>query len=285
MRSLVSACWLLIGPMLLAQHGEQGHGATEPSSKTSVPGHSPKAQHGAPQHNAPPTDAAQTNGKGEPVPPTHSAQLLLEPSTLLRFVEDSYARAQRARDKSEPVPAPLPRPSGAGRYVCAVISCADAGIEPARVLGLDPSFVLVIQNAGAMADRDAADLLAWAQKEHDLSLCFVLSHERCASLGATSGTRDAAAQQTTRRAEERSRAAREVAAARRIRMSAAHAMVQREQLLAALADAPSAHASCEDGAKSPMPSMRVVPALVDPSTLRIEWLSQRIDSLPIAPVR
>jgi hypothetical protein len=28
-----------------------------------------------------------------------------------------------------------------------------------------------------------------------------------------------------------------------------------------------------------------VPALVDPSTLRIEWLSQRIDSLPIAPVR
>jgi hypothetical protein len=280
MRSLVSACWLLIGPMLLAQQGEQGHGGQDHGEADHG-----NAGHEAPKHSAAPSHAPATNGKGEPVPPTHAARFELEPAALLRFVEDSYARAPRARDKSEPVPAPLPRPSGAGRYVCAVISCADAGIEPARVLGLDPSFVLVIQNAGAMADRDAADLLAWAQKEHDLSLCFVLSHERCASLGATSGTRDAAAQQTTRRAEERSRAAREVAAARRIRMSAAHAMVQREQLLAALADAPSAHASCEDGAKSPMPSMRVVPALVNASTLRNEWLSQRIDSLPIAPVR
>lgn len=285
MRSLVSACWLLIGPMLLAQHGEQGHGATEPTSKASVPLRSPKAQHGAPQHNAPPTGAAETNGKGEPVPPTHAARLVLEPSELLRFVEESHARAQRAREKSEPAPAPLPRPSGAGRYVCAVISCADAGIEPARVLGLDPRDVLVIQNAGALAERDAADLLAWAQREHGLSLCLVLSHDRCASLGANNGNRDVTAQSAMRRAEERSRAARELAASRRIRVSAAHALVQREQLLAALADELGAHTSCEDGAKSPMPSMRIVPALVDSSTLGVEWLSQRIDSLPIAPVR
>jgi hypothetical protein len=95
MRSLVSACWLLIGPMLLAQHGEQGHG---------------NAGHEAPEHSGAPSHAAATNGKGEPVPPTHAARFELEPAALLRFVEDSYARAQRARDKSEPVPAPLPRP-------------------------------------------------------------------------------------------------------------------------------------------------------------------------------
>jgi carbonic anhydrase len=166
-------------------------------------------------------------------------------------------------------PAPLPpRPAGAGRYVVAVVTCADAAIDVPALLGLRSEDVLLISNAGATADGDAIELLERAVARERLSLCIVLTHADCASLSRAPAGDE--------RGSARGAAAREFAARRRLPLDKAQALLQRELLLGAstlLADATRSG------------NLNVVAASADAATGALAWHLGRSESLPMAPVR
>ena len=257
-------------------HGK-GHGTPAQSHGTT------DAESGAGHHAAPPR-----TGKGEAAAPIHRPQLRLSGDDALAFVQAPHQQRMREEHGTDGKHEGPHRPAGAGRYVCAVVACADAGIDACATLGLDAADVLLIQNAGANADADTAELVARAREQHGLSLVLVLAHDACASLGdgATKPRgSDADATSQHARVEQRAASARLLAARLRISLAHAHALRQRERLEAALRDQPTAHASCQAAGEPSMAPMRVVAATVDTATKRVTWRTQRQDSLPIAPVR
>lgn len=262
-----------------AQDGPHGKGHGTPPQPHGASG-TEAAGHG---HAAPPR-----TGKGETAAPIHRPQLRLSGDDAFAFVQARHEQRMREEHGEEGKRERSQRPAGAGRYVCAVVACADAGIDVRTALGLDAADVLLIQNAGANADSDTAELVARAREQHGLSLVLVLSHDACESLGegATKPRRsDADADPQTARVEQRAASARALAARLRVSLAHAHALRQRERLEAALLDQPTAHANCEAAGEPPMAPLRVVAATVDTATQRVTWRTQRQDSLPIAPVR
>jgi len=201
-------------------------------------------------------------------PPVHAPHPALTPAAALAFVRDGNARCAVARTAGT-APAPLPpRPAGAGRYVVAVVTCADAALDVPALLGLRSEDVLVISNAGASVDSDAIELLERAIARERLSLCIVLTHADCASLSPSPAPDE--------RGNARRAAAREFATRRRLPLDKAQALLQRELLLGASTLVAEAN---RNG------SLTVAAASADATTGVLAWHLSRADSLPIAPVR
>ncbi|MEQ1631656.1 MAG: carbonic anhydrase [Planctomycetota bacterium] len=260
----------------------QGHG-TEPGSSgpSPVPTKHADAAEGSPaERSARPTEESRlrTNGKHGAHPVLHRAEPEWPAAAALEHVREGNARSVEAKKASAAPPEPMPRPGGAGRFLVAVISCADAAVDVAALLSLKPEDVLLIQNAGAVADADAAELVLWAAREHRVSLCVVLTHSGCPSLNDAPS--DRRAEPASPRAAERGAKSRELARRRNLALSHAHALLQKEQL-----DAAVGTRSPNDADKPARPPVRIVPATVDVRTGEITWHLSRAEQMPIAPVR
>jgi len=204
-------------------------------------------------------------------PPVHAPQPTLPPAVALEHLRQGNARLRIALADGKPAPAPLPRPGGAGRYVAAVLVCADAGVDAAALFGLLPRDVLLVSVPGAFASADVTALLERTAQRERLSLCVVLTHADCPSLAADQGP-STAGQLFARR----SNPARDLASARRLPLEHSQALLQKEQILA-LSES-LRQLERED-------RFRIVPAAVDPQTLAITWHTTRAEELPIAPVK
>lgn len=274
-RSALATAFLAL-PLLAQGHGHDGGHATGQE-------HAKEATHG--DGHAPGT--ATPGGKTSGERPVHHAQPDLPAEAALQFLREANARVAAARAHGERA-ADEPRPAGAGRYVVAVIGCADAGVDAAALFGLRPEDVLWIANAGAVASSDAADLVAWAAREHRVRLCVVLGHTQCASLAPNAEGNSAS---RVPGADRRAAAARALAARRRLSLAEAQALVQAEQLRAALRSATATESEPAKGTATTaepaarQPEVRVVAASLDATTRAVTFLVPRADELPIAPVR
>ena len=277
-RSFRLACLALLGCAAMAQDGAHGHGHGGKAAGDGERSEETKAGQG---------EASNRTGKGVQAAPIHRPQLRLSGDDALAFVQAQHERTLRKKPTADDEHAQPQRPAGAGRYVCAVLACADSGVDVCATLGLSPKDVLLIQNTAATADADTAELLARAAATHGLSLVIVLAHDGCESLGegARKLPESAANAVPEPRVEQRAAPARAMAARLRVSLAHAHALRQQERLAAALRDRPVAHADCNAGEEPPMPTVRVVAATIDAATGRVAWRTQRADSLPIAPVR
>jgi carbonic anhydrase len=203
--------------------------------------------------------------------PVHLAQLRLPPVAALDYLRQGHAHSLQATQQGKPAPKPALRPSGAGRYVAAVLTCADADLDLPRLLGVQPQDLLVVRVPGAFASAEIAALLEQAVASERLSLCVVLTHTTCQSLAAEQGS-SPAAQQLARRGEP----ARTLAQTRNLALPMAQAFAEREQVLSL---SESLRAAC---AKD---QLRIVAATADSKTQAITWHTTRADDLPIAPVK
>lgn len=216
----------------------------------------------APADKAPTAGAAPVAG-----PATHAPQPELPPLAALAHCQAGNVAYVRARTGGRAAPAPADRPAGAGRYVCAVLACADAGLDVPALLGLAPADVLLLAVPGPFASPEAVALLERTVADHRLSLVLVLGHADCASLARRPGgdalqrRRDAAHAEAQRRGEA---------------LAPTVARMQRDLLLAG-SDALLA--------KSAAGALRVLPATVDAATGAIAWLHARVETMPIAPVK
>src|SRR2546421_7205913 len=67
----------------------------------------------------------------------------------------------------------------------AVLTCMDARIDPARVLGLEPGDAHVIRNAGGVVTDDALRSLAVSQHHLGTEEILVIRHTRCGMMTFT----------------------------------------------------------------------------------------------------
>ncbi len=197
-------------------------------------------------------------------PPVHAPHPMLPPAAALAHVRTGNQRAVAAR-ADDSVPHLLARPAGAGRFVVAVITCADAAVDVPALLGLRADDVLVLSNAGANADTDAVELLEWAASTERLSLCIVLTHADCRSLEPRGDKRP-----------DRSADARDLADRRHLPLPVAQALLQRERLLAA---------SDLLRRRTDAAEFFIAPASVDPRTGALTWHTSRAEEMPLAPVK
>ncbi|MBM3962061.1 MAG: hypothetical protein FJ306_09215, partial [Planctomycetes bacterium] len=111
--------------------------------------------------------AAQQHGNGDgnskpvaaptqqpPAPPTHAPLPELPPLAALAHCQTGNAAHVRARASGKPVPTAADRPAGAGKYVCAVLVCADAGVDVPALMGLAPADVLLLAAPGPFASPE-----------------------------------------------------------------------------------------------------------------------------------
>ncbi|MDO8348624.1 MAG: hypothetical protein Q7T30_00190, partial [Planctomycetota bacterium] len=139
----------------------------------------------APAPHKPASPAEQKRGSAEA--PTHAPQPELPPAVAFDHVRAGNTACAAARKAGDPPPVVKPRPAGAGRYVCAVIVCADADLDLPTLLGLRRSDVLLISTPGPFVQQETVALLERCVAEERLSLVLVLSHTHCATLQARPG--------------------------------------------------------------------------------------------------
>lgn len=218
----------------------------------------------APAAGAATAPAAPIRAQG---PATHAPLPELPPLAALAHCQKGNAEHVRARATGKPAPPPGDRPAGAGKYVCAVLACADAGVDVPGLLGLAAADVLLLTAPGPYASPETVALLERTVADHRLSLVVVLGHADCASLARRPGNdalqrrRDAAHAEAQRRGEA---------------LAPTVARMQRDLLLAA---------SDALRAKSDAGALRILPATVDTATGAIAWLHARAEALPVAPVK
>jgi carbonic anhydrase len=87
--------------------------------------------------------------------------------------------ASRAEELAAPGMASQPR-----RKV-AVLTCMDARIDPARILGLEQGDAHVVRNAGGLVTDDAIRSLSASQRLLGTEEVVVVMHEGCGLLGAS----------------------------------------------------------------------------------------------------
>ncbi|MBK8101468.1 MAG: hypothetical protein IPK26_30675 [Planctomycetes bacterium] len=207
---------------------------------------------------------------GQQSPPTHAPHPDLPPADALawsRLANDKAVQAQAAGRTA----AAAPRPGGAGRYVVAVLACAELAADlPAR-MGLAPADILLLSAPGAFVSAEAIAELERAQREDRLSLCVVLTHDGCRNLAAGKATTPA--QQAV---ERRGQPARELAARRNLSVDKAQALLQQQAILSASTQLSSAVTA---------DTFRIVPARLDARSGAITWHTTRAEELPIPVVR
>ena len=237
---------LLLGSGLLAQH---------------VPPPAAPPSHPEPQ-------ATRKRGTGEA--PTHAPQPELPPALAFAHVRAGHDAWFAARTRKEPAPPPPDRPAGAGRYVCAVLVCADCDFDVPAALGLRRRDVLLLSVPGPFVTPEIAAVLERQVLQERLSLVVLLAHPRCAALQPTAaGTPPDAL-------SARADLVHRDAARLRLPLAKTLAQGQRELLLA-----------CSDELRQRAADdhLRVVAAEVDPSTASITWHLKATDSMPMAPVK
>lgn len=216
----------------------------------------------------PPTPTTETK---TPERPTHAPKPTLPPLLAWHHVRAGNAAWVQAQAEREDAPTPAPRPSGAGRYVCAVITCADADVDVAALLGLRRRDVLLLSVPGPFVTPDAVALLEQTVTEHHLSLVIVLGHADCRTLATRRGETEHQDATARRVAAARTDAERDGAPllphllrAQCLRLCAASDLLRRH----ALAD-----------------TLRVLPAQVDGRTGAITWHHERADEYALRPIR
>lgn len=245
------AVWLPSG--LCAQHD------AAPAPK---PGHTPSS---APATHAP-------TGKRTPAA-THAPQPSLHPLLAWQHVKNGNAAAAAAIARQEPLPAPAARPAGAGRYLCAVLVCADCDADVPALLGLRREDVLLVSVPGPFASAESLALLERAVADDRLSLVLVLGHSGCRTLQPQRPTEgEPAADALTRRAE----VVHKEAARRQQPVVRTLVQMQRELLLAASESLPR---------KVAIDELRVFPGELDARTGVLTWHHQSQDAMPLAPVK
>ncbi len=221
---------------------------------------------------------------------THTPRASLEPLRAWQFVAEgnaayvgrlAAARLRRSgpilerRLHGQPAPtrakehAPRPvRPAGAGRYVCAVLVCADMDVDVTVTLGLQRQDVLLLRAPGPFASPEATAMLERAVRRDRLSLVVVLGHAACDVLRPAPGTNDALS--------------RRVAALRKQpggRQRPLHEQLlhrQREQLMRGS----KILSEAVDDQR-----LAIVPATFDATTGAVRSIAPRAQLLPVAPVK
>ncbi len=99
-----------------------------------------------------------------------------------RMRETKEARIGSPHPRKFDAPTPARRPTGAGKYLAAVVSCADADLDVPATLLQRRRDLLLFSSPGPRFGRDEVGLLEHSVREHGLSLCVVLVHEGCETL-------------------------------------------------------------------------------------------------------
>ena len=233
---------------------------------TAVGQHAPAP--GPESHPQPSTSAEHK--RGARTPPTHAPQPALPPLVAWLHCKQGNQNAQTALAQGRPLPAPAERPAGAGRYVCAVLLCADADVDIAPLLGLQRNDVLVIAAPGPFATPETQALLERTFAAERFPLLLVVGHDRCRTLAARP------VQLPVDAIDRRVEAARAEAARRQQPLAKAMLLWQREQLLAG-SDLLRAAVARDD--------LRILPAELATATGALTWHHQAVDVLPFAPVK
>lgn len=211
--------------------------------------------------------------------PEHDPQLVLHPLLAFEHVQAGNAAVVAARAKAESMPALKPRPAGAGRYVCAVVVCADCDVDVPALLGLHREDVLLLAVPGPFVGAETVALLERVVVAERLSLVLVLGHAECRSLGATTGSPGSTTDGSTPTTDplaRRAEVARREAERRRQPLPKTVVQMQRELLLAA---------SELLTQRSATDTLRVLPGEIEPKSGAILWHHRKVDTMPLAPVR
>jgi len=214
-------------------------------------------------------DGADTK-RGAPAAPTHNPRPHLPPTAAMAHLQQGHAAWLARRRLGQPEPATPERPAGAGRYVCAVLHCAELELDLPAALGLARRDVLLLSLPGPFVTPEVAAMLQRLQRDERLSLILVISHDNCQALQpqAEVSPKDALA----RRADH----VRQEATRRQQTLAATMADLQRQLLLAASADLRAAVAA---------DTLRIVVAEIAPRSEELQWRLPASHSLPMPPVR
>ena len=218
------------------------------------------------QHGTPPQQP-----KHEAAPLVHAPHPFLPPAAALECLRAGLVLYAAASMKGQSPPPPSERPGGAGRYVAAVVCCADADLDLSGMFGLAQKDLLVIRVPGPFLSLEITALLEQAVLRERLSLCVVLSHADCACLSAEA-TQSPAGQALKSRIE----AARALATERHLALPAAIAGNERDQLIWS---SPPISAAIKEG------RFRIVPATFFAPTKTVLMHLSRKEEMPIAPVK
>lgn len=218
-----------------------------------------------------PAPAPHGEAKATPAP-VHTVSMQLPPMAVLRHLRAGNARFRLAVAQQKEVPPPQERPSGAGRYLAAVVVCADAGVDAASLLGVWPKDVLVLATAGGRLGADEIAVLERAVQQDRLSLCVLLAHADCPCL-LPAGKDATPAQQALARKAAASHA---LARSRNLPLPQAHALLQLEGVLAS-SDLLQAAVAAD--------TFRVIAATVDAKSGNIVWHGHRADEIEPSPIR
>lgn len=231
-----------------------------------------------------PTPAAVSK-RGTELPPTHRPLPAPTPFDALSHLQATAAAAAAERSgRTAPAtakaatekaatgkPAAAERPAGLGRYVAAVVTCADADLDCAALFGVPRRDLLVLATPGGLVDADAVALLEAMASEQRLGLVVLLGHDDCAS--RTIGGASRAQRLFAKRLAVAGCEAAAPAAATLALLAA-----QRDALLAASDDLTERVA--QDG-------LRIVAARREHGEGgdTVRWLLARSATMPIAPVK
>jgi hypothetical protein len=230
-----------------------------------------QAPHGPvdPHHPAPPA----ATKRGTALPPTHRPQPELTPYQTLTYLQGAVAaaaarRSGAAAETGQPTPPAAERPAGAGRYLAAVVTCADADLDCAAWFGVPRTDLLVLASPAGLVAPEAVALLETMATEQRLSLVILVGHDDCASrrIQATSPARQLLARRLAAAGCDAA-----IPAAATLALLAA----QREALLAA---------SDELAERAAQDRLRVVTAICGRGG-ELRWLGPTAAALPIAPVK
>tara|TARA_R110002073_G_scaffold125292_2_gene269844 strand:- start:746 stop:1666 length:921 start_codon:yes stop_codon:yes gene_type:complete len=269
------------------QPGSQQPGSQQPGSQQ--PGTQPSE---SPPQN--PTKPPRSDQNTAATAPTHAPKTELPPLAAWQFVKIGNAAFVRSHrhdaDHGTKIPGsghvtkkhhdnssggkqhetPLAkRPAGAGKYVCAVITCADAPYDIPPMLGLARRDVLVLRMAGPFVNAEAVALLDRALLNYNTSLILVLSHDQCESLQMRiKGADDALDRRLT--------PIRAAARKRQRTLAETIGPNQRDLLLAS-------SNTMRDLVKRDR--LRIMPGVIHSKTGAVKWLQRRAQELPLSPVK
>ena len=207
--------------------------------------------------------------------PTHAPLPVLRPLDAWLHIRAGNAAWLSARDAGRPAPAPE-RPGGAGRYVCAVFTCADADLDVAAVLGLHRRDVLLISTPGPFVSPESISLLERLVREERLSLVLILAHTACRTLVPVRADARPGAEPRQDALAQRLETVRTEARRSETTLGRALVLSQRAHLLAS---------SDELRRLATADQLRVVPGEVDTNTGAFVWHHHRADELPLLPVK
>ena len=222
--------------------------------------------------------AADRNGAANAA--THKSTVRLKPLEAWAFVQRNnaaYVAAREAeskpgrREQTAGDPATkkrsAERPAGAGRYVCAVLACADLDASLPEALGLKRKDVLVLRAPGPFVSPEDVAMLERTVRAHRIPLILMVGHRQCDTIRATAPRPDA----LTRRVmalRQRSRRGQHL-----------HLALLEQQRALLLASSELLQKAQE------LDEVRVLPALFDPRRGALTSTAPRALTMPIRPVK